>query len=66
MFINYPLYVLFGHYEFAKYPWIQWCSLIAMVPLFFYNHLRGWGSRWLFYLYYPLHLAVILGIRYLI
>lgn len=66
LFIDFPFYSLTGLEYFAKYPWMQWGSMIAMVPIFFYNHLRGKGSRWGFYVYYPLHLAVIFIVSHII
>ena len=40
---------------------IQYFSLLAIIPLAFYNHKKGKGSPlpYFFYLYYPLHLAII-------
>ncbi len=66
LFIDFPFYTLTHLEDFAKYPWMQWGSMFAMVPIFFYNHLRGKGSRWAFYVYYPLHLAVIFIISHII
>jgi len=41
----------------------QWFSLLALIPLALYGGRRGKRSmKYLFYLYYPLHLAVIEGI----
>ena len=41
----------------------QWYGLAALLPLALYNGQRGKGNlKWLFYLYYPLHLVVIYGI----
>lgn len=40
--------------------WIQWFALAALPLLALYNGKRGkWNIKWLFYLYYPAHLAVI-------
>lgn len=39
---------------------VQWFSLLAIVPLALYNGNRGkWKLKYLFYIYYPLHLAVL-------
>lgn len=39
---------------------IQWFSLVAVPLLLSYNESRGkWNLKWLFYFYYPAHLAVI-------
>ena len=46
---------------------VQWWSLIALVPLALYNGQRGkWRMKYLFYVYYPLHLVVIQGIAMLV
>ena len=45
---------------------IQWFSLAALLPLALYSGQRGnLRMKWLFYLYYPLHLAAIYGISLL-
>lgn len=42
---------------------IQWFSLLALIPLCFYNGLRGRTSmKHLFYIYYPVHLVLIYGL----
>lgn len=42
---------------------IQWASALALIPLALYNEKPGkYRLKALFYLYYPLHLAVIYGI----
>lgn len=39
---------------------IQWFSLFALFPLALYNGQRGtWNLKYLFYIYYPLHLVVL-------
>ncbi len=46
---------------------VQWWSLLAIVPLALYNGQRGtWRMKYLFYVYYPLHLVVIQGIAMLV
>ena len=45
---------------------LQWWSLAAMPLMLLYNGQRGSRSLgWMFYLYYPLHLAVLYGIAML-
>ena len=42
---------------------LQWWSLMAIAPLALYNGKRGkWRMKYLFYVYYPVHLVVIHGI----
>lgn len=44
---------------------IQWYSLLALPVLALYSGLRGKGNyKYLFYIYYPLHLAAIYGIKW--
>ena len=41
----------------------QWFCLVALVPLWFYNGERGkLNLKYLFYIFYPLHLVVLEGI----
>ncbi|MBR5534345.1 MAG: hypothetical protein IKU62_05805 [Ruminiclostridium sp.] len=45
----------------------QWFSLLALPLLALYNGRRGkWRMKYFFYVYYPLHLTVIYGIRLLL
>lgn len=45
---------------------IQWFSLATLVFLACYNGQRGkWNMKYLFYVYYPLHMAVIYGLSML-
>jgi len=66
LFIDYPLLKLIGAEMIAKYPWIQWFSVLALVPIYLYNGSLGRGSKWFFYVYYPLHLGVIFTIGFFI
>lgn len=46
-----------------QYGGIQWFSLAALPLLALYNGQKGkWRLKYLFYVYYPLHLSVIWGI----
>ena len=63
--------LLFMAFTLAALAWsvggIQWYSLAALFPLALYGGQRGKGRmKWLFYLYYPLHLAAIYGISLLL
>lgn len=45
---------------------LQWWSLLALIPLSLYNGERGkYKLKYLFYIYYPLHLVVIFAISIL-
>lgn len=45
----------------------QWYSLAALLPLACYNGQKGkWNIKYLFYIYYPLHMAVIYGLSLLV
>ena len=46
---------------------LQWYSMIAVFLLAFYNGKPGkYKMKYFFYIFYPLHLAILWGIRYLI
>lgn len=46
---------------------LQWWALAAVPLMFLYNGQRGSRSLgWVFYLYYPLHLAVLYGVALLL
>lgn len=50
-----------------QYGVIQWFSLAALPLLALYDGTKGkWHLKYLFYIYYPLHLCVIWGIKYFI
>lgn len=45
----------------------QWWSMLALIPLALYSGEKGrYSLKYLFYIYYPLHLALIYGISMLI
>ena len=46
---------------------LEWAGLIALIPIFLYNGERGSKNlKWLFYVFYPLHMLVIGVIRWVI
>ncbi len=68
-FINWPLLGLLGWEAEPSnriyVQWIQWFSVLALVPITLYNGQLGRFNKWLFYLYYPVHLGIILIIQLL-
>ena len=48
-------------------PTLQWFSLLAIIPLAFYSGKKGkYKLKYLFYLYYPLHMLAIYGLQLLL
>ncbi len=43
---------------------IQWFSLLAFIPIYYYNKMQGKKLKYFFYLYYPLSTLVIWLISY--
>ncbi len=37
-------------------------ALFDILPVHFYNGERGWSLKWVFYIFYPLHLLILAGI----
>lgn len=51
----------------AEMQGIQYWSLLSLVPLCFYNGRRGaLNLKYAFYLFYPIHLALLYGLSYII
>ena len=47
--------------------YIQWYALLSVPLIAFYNGQRGKRNlKWLFYIYYPLHLVAIYGVSFLL
>ncbi len=68
IFIDVPVMNLLGLGERARYQgtWFQWFSLLAFIFIFLYNGKKGrLNTKWFFYIYYPLHIAVIFGLSLL-
>lgn len=43
----------------SMYPTLQQAGLFALIPIVLYNGIKGYDSKWFFYLFYPFHLLVI-------
>lgn len=39
--------------------WWELEALVAFIPIAFYNEKRGWNIKYIFYVFYPLHLLVL-------
>jgi len=57
-----------ANYDFTGF-WYQYGVLLALIPLTFYSGKRGGNgsafiSKWGFYVYYPLHMAVLIVLKY--
>jgi hypothetical protein len=60
LFIDKPLYTYLGWANAAKFPVIQWFSVLAIIFIFLYNGQMGkYKLKWFFYLFYPAHLALL-------
>lgn len=45
---------------------VQLYSLLALIPIFFYNGERGkFGFKYAFYIFYPLHILIIYAIKHI-
>lgn len=53
-----------GLYQFSV--WANWvAALLALVLLAFYTNQRGRKVKWLFYIFYPVHMLVIALVRFI-
>lgn len=51
-------------YVTANY--IQSVSILALFPIFYYNHEKGYSNKWLqygFYIFYPVHLLILYALK---
>jgi hypothetical protein len=64
LYVFHPL-LLFDQ-SFSDIFLVQMFAVLVMVPVYFYNGKRGKQMRYFFYFYYPLHIALLYGLQYLI
>lgn len=57
--------VITGLYYFLKAQTIQIYMLLALPFIFFYNKTKGKPAKYLFYIFYPLHMLIIALLCYL-
>ena len=38
---------------------LEWAGLIALVPIFMYSGEQGKGSKWVFYVFFPVHMMIL-------
>jgi len=57
--------LLTGTYSYFSMRFLQLYSLMALVPISFYNGKRGARAKYLFYIFYPVHLFALYIIKLL-
>jgi hypothetical protein len=63
-FIQLPLVNLTYLFPYAGMSELQWLAVAAMIPISLYNGKPGpKGGKWFFYIYYPVHILVLAGIK---
>ena len=45
---------------------LEWAGLLALIPIFMYNGEKGRDAKWLFYVFYPAHMLVLILVHSLI
>ena len=57
VFLVTSIYVLYKNSPFQLY------SFVALAPLLFFNGKKGPSLKWLFYVFYPLHMLILYAIK---
>ena len=52
--------------DMARFSLLQWFSVLSLIGILSYNKMPGKQHKAFFYLYYPLHISIIVGIRAII
>jgi hypothetical protein len=58
--------IIIPFFDYFPLRQLQLISVFTVMLLYFYNGLRGKGSKWFFYLYYPLHIGILFLIQIII